>query len=76
MHCLYEEYLAVYREGRRAVEQGDSELLGNLRGSISRHPERKAMLLAYDDAVHGLPPRGRVHFCRMHLGAACTNCLA
>jgi len=74
--CLHTDYLETYRNVRSALEKVDACALARLRITIAYRAERKACMLAFDDAVQGRPPRARVHLCRLHASIGCASSCA
>jgi YesN/AraC family two-component response regulator len=72
-NCLHSDYLETYRNVRSALEKVDAGALARLRVTIAYRAEKKACMLAFDDAVQGRPPRSRVHLCRMHQSIGCAS---
>ena len=73
--CLHADYVETFWNVRSALEKVDAGALARLRVVSAYRAEKKACLLAFDDAIQGRPPRSRVHLCRMHADIGCaTSC--
>ncbi|OFX25747.1 MAG: hypothetical protein A2V77_05555 [Anaeromyxobacter sp. RBG_16_69_14] len=76
--CLFADYVETFltvRELLAVNDNGGGSLLDLRRGIEHLFPDsRTAATLGFEDAMAGRPLRARVHFCRMHVGAACFTC--